>query len=307
MKRVLAWLLVIPLTAAAGLLVYSWWRERGFNGDHPAPGKLHKGAHAIEGLGAEPTVVFVHGNPGSCLDFAPVMTKLTPRLRTFAFDRPGYGWSPRPTALMTPTDQARFLHAAIKEMGLTRPVLVGFSFGGPVAIAYALEFPGEVSALVLVGAVGNPAAPHEMSEGQKKLLEPLGPLIAWGLGPLIGPDAVSSGYVEAFSPRPVDAETVERGRWLFTRPGSLLASARDWQVLDAELPRLAARYGELDLPIEVVSMREDRIVGETHADYLTGHLAGAHRADVEGVGHHVMATQPDALADAVLRAVARVH
>ncbi len=307
MKRVLAFLIALPLAAALGLFAYSWWRERGFNGDHPPPGKFHSDSrvHAIDALGAEPAVVFIHGNPGSCLDFQPVMETLSPKLRTLAFDRPGYGWSPRPDPFMTPTEQAQFIHDAVKHLGLTRPVVVGFSFGGPVAIAYALEFPHETGALVLIAALGDPGQKHVMGEAQARLLTPSGPLIAWGLGPILGPEAVAQGYADAFSPRPVDEAVVDRGRWLFTRPPTLLASARDWHVLEDELPRLAVRYPEVQTPVEILSANQDRIVGPAHGAYLAAHLKGSRKTDVEGAGHQLMSTHTQAVADAVLRAVAR--
>jgi pimeloyl-ACP methyl ester carboxylesterase len=306
MVRVLAWLIGIPLAAVTGLFAYSWWRERGFVGDHPRPGKMYGAAHAVESLGAEPTVIFLHGNPGTCLDFTPVMEKLSPKVRSYAFDRPGYGWSDRPAPQMGPVAQARWLHDELKKMGLRRPVLAGFSYGGAVALAYALEFPSEVSALVLIAAVASPEEKHVMSEAQARLVTPTGPLIAWGLGPMLAPDAVAAGYVDAFHPKAVDPAVVERGRDHFSRPPTLLASARDWHVLEAELPPLAARYGELALPVEILSAKEDRIVGPRHAEYLAAHVKGARRVDVDGAGHQLMSTHTQAVVDAVLRAVARV-
>jgi pimeloyl-ACP methyl ester carboxylesterase len=307
MKRVLSFLLAIPLAAASGLFFYAFWRERGFWGDHPMPGKLYgRGAHAISTLGGDPAVVFIHGNPGTCLDFTPVMEKLTGKLRAYAFDRPGYGWSVRSAAVMPAREQARFLHEAVKQQGLVKPIIAGFSFGGPVALWYAVDYPTELSGLVLIAAVGNPSEKHSMSPAQAKLLEPMGPLIAWALGPILGPDAVAEGYIEAFAPKPPDPEVVERGRYQFTRPPTLLASARDWQSLEAELPTLAARYGEVKVPIELISSNQDRIVGKGHADYLGAHLNGAHRTDVAEAGHQLMSTHPQVVADAVLRAAARV-
>jgi pimeloyl-ACP methyl ester carboxylesterase len=309
-KRVLLWLIALPVAAGLGLFAYGFWRERGFSGDFPPPGK-HHGAlgsriHGIERLGGDPPIVFIHGNPGTCLDFAPVMAALSPRHRSFAFDRPGYGWSDRPEAVMGPTAQARALHDAVRKLGLVKPVLAGFSYGGPVAIAYALEYPGEVSALVLLAAMGSPDQPHRMSQAQAGLLEPWGALTAWTLGPLLAPQAVAEGYADAFFPGRVDPEVVERGRQQFSRPPTLLASARDWQALETELPKLAARYGELELPVEILSANQDRVVGPAHAAYLQAHLSGAHRADVDQAGHQLMSTHTSEVVDAVLRAVARL-
>ena len=310
LKWLVIWLVALPAAAVGGLLFFGWWRERTFVNDHPAPGKLYgKGqdrVHGVERLGAEPAVVFIHGNPGTCLDFAPVMDALSPKVRSLAFDRPGYGWSPRPAAQMSPTEQARALHAAVKELGLVRPVLAGFSFGGPVSLAYALEFPDEVSALVLIAPVASPEAGHTMSEAQAGLLKPWGPLVAWTIGPIVGPDAVTKGYDDAFFPRQADPAVVERGREHFTRPTTLLAAARDWGLLETELPKLAARYGELKLPVELLMANDDKIVGPPHGAYVASHIKNVHRVDVGQAGHQLMSTHTGAVVDAVLRALARV-
>ncbi|MBK7862104.1 MAG: alpha/beta fold hydrolase [Archangiaceae bacterium] len=237
MKRVLAFLLALPLAAALGLFLYGWWHDRGFFKDHPPPGRFHASAHAIDALGQEPPppppVVFIHGNPGSCLDFEPVMQQLSPQLRSYAFDRPGYGWSPRPEPVMGPRAQARFLHDAIRELGLVKPVIAGFSYGGPVALAYALDYPDDVSALVLIAALGNPDEKHAMGGSQALLLEPYGPPIAWALGSLLAPDAVSEGLHRGLLPqarrprggraRPLAVQPPRRAAGL----GARLARARD--------------------------------------------------------------------------------
>ena len=310
MKRVLLSLVLVPLAGALGLAAFHWFSDRGFAADHPRPGQLYGKAgsklHAIEKLGAEPAVVFVHGNPGTCLDFMPVLDRLSPQHRVLAFDRPGYGWSERPAADLSPTEQARLLHAAVVELGLRKPVLAGFSFGGPVVLAYALEYPNEVSALVLIAAVGSPTEGHHMGSGQAMLAAPwTGSALAYLVGPLMAPDAVSAGYVDAFFPASPDPDVVQRGRLHFSRPMSLLASARDWKVLETELPKLAARYGELKLPIEGLSARDDRIVGPQHANYLVDHLPTLNVELVDHAGHQLMSTHPEVVTAAVQRALAR--
>ena len=59
--------------------------------------------------------------------------------------------------------------------------------------------------------------------------------------------------------------------------------------------------------LELLSAKQDRIVNTKHADYLAATLKLAHRADVDEAGHQLMSTHPQAVADAVLRAVARAE
>ncbi|HUK65137.1 MAG TPA: alpha/beta hydrolase, partial [Dongiaceae bacterium] len=299
MKHLLRWIIGLLLAAAIALLLNGFFRDNAFVDEHPAPGKLYgppgSRVHAIEVAGkGDHAVVFLHGDPGTALDFALVQKRLSPGVRTFAFDRPGYGWSERPQGEMGPRAQAVMLHAAVKQLQLQRPVIAGFSYGGPVAIAYALEYPDEVGALALIAPVADPVEGHPMHGAQANLVLPVvGPLIAFGAGPIVAPDAVAQGYADAFYPQQPDDEVVALGRLHFSRASVLLASARDWKVLETELPELAKRYESLDMPVEVVWGRQDKIVGDSHARYLMEHVKTAKLVTVENCGHQMMSTHPE--------------
>lgn len=312
-RRVVAWIVGLALAAAAavaGVVFIGWSQDKGFAEEHPPPGKLIRlgqyNVHAIESPGPSRPVVFIHGNPGTAQDFAEVQKRLAPKIRTIALDRPGYGWTDRPREEMAPRAQARMLHDALKELGVKEPILVGFSFGGPVITEWALEYPDEVAALVYLCAVADPVDGHKMQSTQAKLVEPLiGKVLAYGVGPYLGPGAVESGYVEAFSPKPVDPEVVARGKLQFVRPTTLLSAAWDWKMLETELPKIAGHYRELDLPVEALSANQDKIVGASHARALADGIKKIHVVSVDQAGHQVMTTHPNDVVTAVLRAIDR--
>jgi pimeloyl-ACP methyl ester carboxylesterase len=309
-KRALIWIFSMALAIAAAILGLGWVQDGAFVEEHKAPGKLLRAGaftvHAIESPGPGRAVVFVHGNPGTAEDFAQIQKRLSPKIRTIAVDRPGYGWTSRPREEMPPRAQARMLHDALKELGVVNPVLVGFSFGGPVITEWALEYPDEVSALVYLCAVADPIEGHPMRGPQAKLVEPfVGKAIAYGLGPYLGPAAVEAGYVDAFFPKEVDRDVVARGKLQFSRPTTLLASAWDWRMLETELPKIAAHYGELEVPVEALFANQDRIVGPSHLAYLAKHVPGIHVVSVDQAGHQVMTTHPNDVILAVLRALDR--
>lgn len=307
----MAWVGLLLLLGVVAVAARHARADVRFAGLHPPPGRRIgvPGAriHAIDTGGEGPAVVFIHGNPGSALDFEGVMQSLRTRCRCIAVDRPGFGYSERSALRQTPTDQAKALHAALEELGARRVVLVGFSFGGPVAVAYALTYPDEVKALVLLAAVLDPRTPHQMGLAQRLLAVPgLGHAMAYVLGPWAAPQAVRDGYIDAFAPADVDLTVVERGARLFARPSSLLASANDWRTLERELPKLAERYRELTAPIELIWADADRIVGPAHqAAFLAVQQADAHAVCVTGAGHQLMSTHRDDVVAAVDRAVAR--
>gem|GEM_PF-1455436 len=311
MKRGLVWILAMVAAVGGGIIGIGFVQDHAFTEEHKAPGRLLRAGpytvHAIESPGPSRPVVFIHGNPGTAEDFAEVQRLLAPKVYTLALDRPGYGWSQRPRDDMAPRAQARMLHDALKELNVKDPVLVGFSFGGPVITEWALEYPDEVAGLIYLCAVSDPVEGHPLKGAQTNLVTPiLGRAIAYGVGPIVAPDAVESGYAEAFSPKPVDKDTVLRGKVQFARPTTLLASAWDWKLLESELPKIAGRYKDLDLPVEALSANQDKIVGPSHVKYLEDHVRGLRVTHLDGAGHQVMVTQPNDVVLAVLRMLDRL-
>ncbi|MBE2316199.1 alpha/beta fold hydrolase [Solirubrobacter sp. CPCC 204708] len=111
--------------------------------------------------GTEPALVFLHEGLGSVelwRDFPDRVHAATGR-RVFLYSRAGHGWSDVPDAPRTP----RFMHeealdvlpALLREHGIERPVLIGHSDGGSIALIHASEHPA--AKLVLL-------APHVFVE-----------------------------------------------------------------------------------------------------------------------------------------------
>ncbi|HEV2324292.1 MAG TPA: alpha/beta hydrolase, partial [Terracidiphilus sp.] len=70
---------------------------------------------------------------------------------TFSYDRTGLGWSSRRRTARTPSVVAAELHELLQRAGIQPPlVLVGHSFGGLAMRRYALLYPADVAAVVLI-------------------------------------------------------------------------------------------------------------------------------------------------------------
>jgi len=98
-------------------------------------------------------VIYIHGAKSSVFDFLlSIADRAAARYTAVAFDRPGAGFSRRAAQDGgSPQAQATVLRAAAAELGLRRPILIGHSFGAAVALAWALDAPGEVAAVVTLG------------------------------------------------------------------------------------------------------------------------------------------------------------
>ncbi|MGE0628019.1 MAG: alpha/beta fold hydrolase [Hyphomicrobiaceae bacterium] len=79
---------------------------------------------------------------------APVATVLARYFTVLSVDQRGHGKSQANSPASGLDDYAEDLHALLAELKIVRPALVGFSFGGMVAQAFAIRYPGAISALV---------------------------------------------------------------------------------------------------------------------------------------------------------------
>src|SRR6185503_11911966 len=109
------------------------------------------------GDSAAPPMILVHGFATSNLVWSKVFLDLAAGgFRVIAPDLLGYGYSDKPRDMdYTIARQAEMVVTFMKQLGIERAILVGSSYGAAVAVTIALDHPGLVEKLVLVGAVNN--------------------------------------------------------------------------------------------------------------------------------------------------------
>lgn len=123
----------------------------------PAPGKMvdldgHKLHVNCTGKG-NPTVVIENGLGDFSFDWNLVQTRVESFTRVCTYDRAGYAWSDPGPKPRTFAQLNLELHDALTKLGEHGPfVLVGHSYGGPVARNFALTYPKDVAGLVFVDA-----------------------------------------------------------------------------------------------------------------------------------------------------------
>lgn len=115
--------------------------------------------YAQSGNDSLPTIIFVHGSPGSWNAFTQYMKDkdLLSKYRMISVDRPGFGNSDFGKAEPL-KEQSALISSRFKEWRNGKPVyLVGHSLGGPLIIQLYADNPGLTDALVLLAASVDPA------------------------------------------------------------------------------------------------------------------------------------------------------
>jgi pimeloyl-ACP methyl ester carboxylesterase len=111
------------------------------------------------GSDALPTIVFVHGTPGSWDAFENYLedTVLLQKFRMISIDRPGFGYSDYGKPLNL-AEQSVIISPLFDYIKNGKSIyLVGHSLGGPMIVKLAADNPGKIAALVLLAGSNDPA------------------------------------------------------------------------------------------------------------------------------------------------------
>jgi pimeloyl-ACP methyl ester carboxylesterase len=302
---------IAALAAAAAALgaaaLFNRGRARAAEDEAPPAGKFVSvdgiRLHYVERGDGRP-IVLLHGMGALIQDFggAGLIDRVAERYRVIAFDRPGYGYSERPGGTRwTPQVQAGLIAAALAKLGIERPIVLGHSWGTLPALALALDFPDMVAGLVLMSGYYFPTPrPDPMLLGAPAL-PGLGPIIANTASPLLGRALKPVIFRQLFAPMPVP----DRFEALFPvelalRPKQLAASAGDAAQLQLGALGLSKRYGELAMPVAIVSGDGDKIVShQRQAERLRDTIPQAQLVVLPGVGHMVHWVALDEVMDAI--------
>ncbi len=254
-------------------------------------------------------VVFFHGAGGMLDEFftSPVADLIAARYRVIVFDRPGFGHSTRPHVRFGgPWAQARLLRDALGQLGIERPIIMGHSWGGAMALAFAIQFPKALSALVLLAGWAFPARQAALLLFSLPNAPFLGSFVKRSVWPSLARVLAPEAIARIFAPTPVPAAfTADFPLELALRPSQLLADAEDMCLLNPCVARLQAHYPEIAVPVELVTGDADTVVDPVeHGMRLASVMPKARLTVLPRVGHMLHHSTPAAILDAVDRAAA---
>lgn len=179
-------------------------------------------------------VLFIHGSPGVAEEWGNFLIDVPVGYYHIAVDRPGFGGSEPDRPFIGLVDQARAISPLLHAHDGQKVILVGYSFGGPVALRLAADFPELVGGVMLIGSAADPT---------EEEVHPLQSLAA----------------MEMFAG---------------LLPSELANSNAELLALKEQLEHLARDLGHIGAPVTVVQGLRDTLVPPENAVYLQTRLSG---------------------------------
>lgn len=225
-------------------------------------------SYELTATNAEWNIIFVHGTPATAAVFGEQFRYPFPRANLIALDRPGFGASGPARRWPSLDDQVNVLAELLPTNANPRTILVGHSYGGPVALLAALKLTNQVAGVVLIGGSIDPAQEHVLTI--QKIAD--WPVVSWLL------------------------------------PSALRNCNRELITLRADLARMQPRIATLTVPVVMLHGEQDRQVPVANVAYLRAQLAAANKTNLfaalvfPNYNHFIPWEHPDAV-EAALRMV----
>ncbi|MGE3306073.1 MAG: alpha/beta fold hydrolase [Rhizobiaceae bacterium] len=316
MLAIVGWVVLAAVLAVAAVVVAYVWRTQRIAREAerlvPVAGKFvtidGNRIHYVE-RGIGPPILFIHGLGAQLHQFTATLFPKLDGFRLVAIDRPGAGYSTRASgASGKPTEQARIIAGVIDALKLGKPLVVGHSLGGAVALALALDHPDKVAGLALL----SPHTKHRDSVPPEfAALHIPSRFKRWALSHTVAVPAsqkfaaATMAYVFAPQTAPDDYMT-KGGGSLGLRPAHFHGSATDITDLAQDYPALAARYGELKMPVGILYGTADKLLDhKANGIGMAEQIPGLELELLDGVGHMPHFVAADASAAFIRRIAAK--
>lgn len=182
-----------------------------------------------------PYVIFIHGAPGSSADYYDYFRneELYSKVNLLSIDRLGYGYSEFGNSQTSIQLQGEAIHSIIeKSCSTNNVILVGHSFGGPIAVRMAMDYPTSYKSLLLLAPALDP-------ENEKE---------------------IKIAYLAISKPT----------RWI--TPVALRVAADEKFAHSDELKKMLSSYGKIEIPVCHIHGNEDSLVPFKNMEFSKKHF-----------------------------------
>lgn len=241
---------------------------------------------AFRRQGRGPAVLLIHGVGGDSSNWDPIATRLARHFDVIAMDVRGHGASDLVTGPLTAHDLARDAVQVLDEAGVDRCAVVGFSLGGHIALALALDHPSRVGRLaVIVTPCGRTA------DEQRKARDRIEFLRVKGAGALAEANR-ERWFTDAFREQHPDVVDYRVAQVKACDAASYLHNFAVFATTD-----FVERLGEIRVPTLVVTGEHDVAATPRMAHLMAERIADARVEVLPRLRHSLLLEAPTAVGD----------
>ncbi|MCC3452562.1 MAG: alpha/beta hydrolase [Microcoleus sp. PH2017_25_DOB_D_A] len=239
-------------------------------------------------IGNGPPLLLLHGFFGEKTCWLPLIELLQSQFRCISLDMLGFGESSKPQIQYDVAVEVAFVRQVVQQLNIEPCGIIGHSFGGWVASAYALKYPKSVSSLVLAAPAG---IRDDSFCGQYDALRPLlweTPAVDWALQ-LAKPFARLAGKSEKLQ------EISGWRRELMYQPVArsfLMSRMRPEDAVDT----VEKEIHKLQIPTLVIAADSDETIPLWHCQTYANEIPGAELAIIPNATHGLPQTQAQIIA-----------
>lgn len=232
-------------------------------------------------------IVLIHDGVVNSASFDGMWPILCRDFRVLRYDRRGYGKSPAGKAPYSPQED---LAAVMRAANFDHASLAGFSFGGGLAVSYAILHPEQVDRLVISGAAINGFQPS--SSFGKHVSRMMLPMFIGDMD-AVAANAAKSGWVLAPGN---DEARLKATALLKTYPQDLRHQMKDpikpWA---SDLPRMPG----LKVPTLIMTGDHDIADNQAASGAAQALIPGSRRIVIDDAGHLMQLEHPKEIAELI--------
>lgn len=246
--------------------------------------------HFIKKGDGPETVVLIHGFGGSTYSWRKNIDYLAERFTVVAVDIRGFGYTSRdPAAEYSPRGYATHISSFMDILGIRRPILVGHSMGGEVAMRIALQRPEDVAGLVLINSAGLPNPERE----RVRDLPPIPPPFNTSLVRVAGSEGVVRRILEqsTYNTSLIDRDAIKAYRDPLDVED---AEAGLLRMVRTSIPSLnRGEIGRIVQPTLILWGAEDKLISLSEGEELARIIKGSRFLSLAHAGHLLMEERPE--------------
>lgn len=230
-------------------------------------------------------IVFLNGMMMSTSSWIPFADTVSKGYRMITVDLLDQGRSDDCEEGYTVDTQASYLNSFLDKLGLDRVHLLGMSYGGKVALTFAVKYPSKVKSLILSNT--DSLTPNIMKEIGKGWAHAVSTLDGEVFSSIVFPYMYSYNFYEnnhefiEYNKKALFKALNERWRDRFLRH---LHSALDYD--------LSLEINKIKVPTLIISSELDTLTLTQYQEYIHNQIENSQCVIIKGAGHAVIFEKP---------------